>query len=62
VTVIDGVDEVKHGKAWKRSGEITRIGLDLDKKIDQGGEAQRPIMAEPVRRNGEVEGAIIGGV
>jgi Chromo (CHRromatin Organisation MOdifier) domain len=62
VTVIDGIDEVKRGKVWKRSGEITQIGLGLDKEIDQVGETQRPIMGKPVRRNGEVEGVVTGGV
>jgi hypothetical protein len=50
------------GKLWKRSGEITQIGLGLDKEIDQVGETQRPIMGKPVRKNGEVEGVVTGGV
>jgi hypothetical protein len=62
VTVIDGIDEVKRGKAWKRSGEITQIGLGLDKEIDQVGETQRPIMGKLVRRNGEVKGVVTGGI
>jgi hypothetical protein len=62
VTVIAGADEVKRGKALEWSGDIKQIELGQGRKMGKGGEAHRPVMAEPVRRNGVIEGAETGGV